>query len=78
MVTRMGNVDVSQLEEQMRGEEHTPAGMVHFWKVSCSFGAILGRRVTTADEIRRPSLTTAVYKSQSVTVITPEVNKFTK
>lgn len=62
----------------MRGEEHTPAGMVHFWKVSCSFGAILGRRVATGDEMRRPSLMIAVYKSQSVTVITPEANKFTK
>ena len=78
MVTRMGNVDVGQFEEQKREEEHTPAGMVHFWKVSCSFGAILGRRVATGDEMRRPSLTTAVYKSRSVAVITSEANEFTK
>jgi hypothetical protein len=52
----------------MGGEEHTPAGMVHFWKVSCSFGAILGRRVVTGDEMRRPSLTTAVYKSRLVAI----------
>lgn len=36
--------------------------MVQFWKVSSSFGAILGRRVATGEEIRSPSLTTAVYK----------------
>jgi hypothetical protein len=70
----MGNVGV----EQIRMVERTPAGMVHFWKVSCSFGAIRGRRVVTGDEMRRPSLTTAVYKSRSVTVITSKASKLTK